>query len=99
MNSSRHILLAAIAAFAATTLGTVSGIAQQKPNILFIMTDDVGMWNISAYHHGMMGGRTPTIGRIANEGELFTDYSGQQSCTAGRSAFITGQHPVRTGLL
>ena len=99
MNSSRHILLAAVVAFAATTLGTVSAIAQQKPNILFIMTDDVGMWNISAYHHGMMGGRTPNIDRIANEGALFTDYYGQQSCTAGRSAFITGQHPVRTGLL
>src|SRR5450432_4015141 len=75
--------------------------AQQssKPNILVIMTDDVGMWNISAYHHGMMGGRTPNIDRIANEGALFTDYYGQQSCTAGRAAFILGQHPVRTGLL
>src|SRR5450631_4379106 len=99
MNSSRHVLLAAVVAFAATTLGTVSAIAQQKPNILFIMTDDVGMWNISAYHHGMMGGRTPNIDRIANEGALFTDYYAQQSCTAGRAAFITGQHPFRTGLL
>src|ERR1017187_3104952 len=99
MNSSRHILLAAIAAFAATTLGTVSAIAQQKPNILFLMTDDVGIWNISAYHHGMMGGRKPNIDRIANEGALFTDYYAQQSCTAGRAAFITGQHPFRTGLL
>jgi arylsulfatase A-like enzyme len=98
MNSSRHILLAVVA-FATTTLGTVSAIAQQKPNIVVIMTDDVGMWNISAYHHGMMGGRTPNIDRIANEGALFTDYYAQQSCTAGRSAFITGQHPFRTGLL
>jgi len=70
-----------------------------RPNILFIMSDDVGLWNVSAYHRGMMGGRTPNIDRIASEGALFTDYYGQQSCTAGRSAFITGQHPFRTGLL
>lgn len=73
--------------------------AEKKPNIVVIMTDDVGVWNISAYHRGMMGGRTPNIDRIANEGALFTDYYAQQSCTAGRSAFITGQHPLRTGLL
>jgi arylsulfatase len=72
---------------------------QKKPNILVIMTDDVGVWNISAYHQGMMGGRTPNIDRIAREGARFTDYYGQQSCTAGRAAFITGQHPFRTGLL
>src|SRR5437868_10431287 len=72
---------------------------QQRPNIVMIMTDDVGVWNISAYHRGMMGGRTPNIDRIAKEGALFTDYYGQQSCTAGRAAFITGQHPFRTGLL
>jgi arylsulfatase A-like enzyme len=72
---------------------------QKKPNIVVIMTDDVGVWNISAYHRGMMGGRTPNIDRIANEGALFTDYYAQQSCTAGRAAFITGQHPFRTGLL
>jgi arylsulfatase A-like enzyme len=71
----------------------------KKPNILVIMTDDVGVWNISAYHRGMTGGRTPKIARIANEGALFTDYYAQQSCTAGRAAFITGQHPFRTGLL
>jgi arylsulfatase A-like enzyme len=63
------------------------------------LTDDVGVWNISAYHRGMMGGRTPNIDRIANEGALFTDYYAQQSYTAGRAAFITGQHPFRTGLL
>ncbi|UCF69657.1 MAG: arylsulfatase [Acidobacteriota bacterium] len=73
--------------------------AQQKPNILVIFGDDVGMWNISAYHRGMMGGSTPNIDRIANEGALFTDYYAQQSCTAGRAALITGQHPFRTGLL
>ncbi|MDJ0842066.1 MAG: arylsulfatase [Acidobacteriota bacterium] len=71
----------------------------EKPNILVIFGDDVGMWNISAYHRGMMGGTTPNIDRIANEGALFTDYYAQQSCTAGRAAFITGQHPFRTGLL
>ena len=64
-----------------------------------IMGDDVGMWNISAYHRGMMGGRTPNIDRIAKEGALFTDYYAQQSCTAGRAAFILGQTPFRTGLL
>src|SRR5580692_11673157 len=72
---------------------------KKKPNIVVIMTDDVGVWNISAYHRGMMGGRTPNIDRIANEGALFTDHYGQQSCTAGRAAFITGQQPFRTGLL
>jgi arylsulfatase len=64
-----------------------------------IMADDVGTWNLSAYHRGMMGGSTPNIDRIAREGALFTDYYGQQSCTAGRAAFITGQTPFRTGLL
>ena len=73
--------------------------AGRKPNILFIMADDVGLWNISAYHRGMMGGRTPNIDRIASEGALFTDYYAQQSCTAGRASFITGQHPFRVGLL
>jgi arylsulfatase len=70
-----------------------------KPNILVIWGDDIGWSNLSAYHRGMLGGRTPNIDRIANEGALFTDYYGEQSCTAGRSAFITGQHPLRTGLL
>jgi arylsulfatase A-like enzyme len=71
----------------------------KKPNIVVIMADDVGIWNVSAYHRGMMGGSTPNIDRIANEGALFTDYYAQQSCTAGRAAFITGQTPFRTGLL
>ena len=72
---------------------------QQHPNILVIMADDIGYWNISAYNRGMMGYRTPNIDRIANEGAILTDYYGQQSCTAGRAAFITGQSPMRTGLL
>src|ERR1700736_2475689 len=71
---------------------------QKKPNIVMIMADDVGTWDLSAYHRGMMGGSTPNIDRIAREGALFTDWYGQQSCTAGRSAFITGQTPFRTGL-
>jgi arylsulfatase A-like enzyme len=72
---------------------------QKKPNIVMIMADDVGTWNLSAYHRGMMGGSTPNIDMIARDGALFTDYYGQQSCTAGRAAFITGQSPFRTGLL
>ncbi|GAB5450426.1 MAG: arylsulfatase [Halioglobus sp.] len=72
--------------------------AAQKPNILVIWGDDIGYWNISRYSLGMMGYPTPNIDRIANEGMIFTDYYGEQSCTAGRSAFITGQLPVRTGL-
>ena len=73
-------------------------LAADKPNILVIWGDDIGIWNISKYSHGLMGYPTPGIDRIANEGMLFTDYYGEQSCTAGRSAFITGQHPIRTGL-
>jgi len=69
-----------------------------KPNILIIMGDDVGIPNISAYSHGMMGYQTPNIDRIAAEGAMFTDYYGEQSCTAGRAAFITGQSPFRVGL-
>jgi len=71
---------------------------QKKPNILFVMGDDIGWFNISAYNHGIMGYRTPNIDRIAKEGAMFTDWYGQQSCTAGRAAFITGQSPIRTGL-
>ena len=72
---------------------------QQKPNILVIWGDDIGMYNISAYHRGMLGGKTPNLDRIANEGAMFTDHYAQQSCTAGRAAFILGQSPYRTGLL
>lgn len=70
----------------------------QKPNILVIFGDDIGYWNLSCYNDGMMGYRTPNIDRLACEGARFTDYYGQQSCTAGRAAFITGQNPFRTGL-
>jgi len=71
----------------------------KKPNILVIWGDDIGWSNISVYNHGMMGYQTPNIDRIANEGAMFTDWYSQQSCTAGRAAFILGQHPFRTGLL
>src|SRR5271170_7142 len=71
----------------------------QKPNILVIFGDDIGYSNISAYNMGMMGYRTPNIDRVAQQGAIFTDYYAQQSCTAGRAAFITGQSPFRTGLL
>src|SRR5215471_7284419 len=69
----------------------------KKPNILVIWGDDIGMWNVGAYTHGMMG-KTPNIDRIASEGMLFTDHYGQPSCTAGRAAFIMGQMPIRTGM-
>ena len=72
--------------------------AAKQPNILIIWGDDIGMWNVSWYSRGLMGYRTPNIDRIANEGIAFTDYYGQQSCTAGRAAFITGQNPLRTGM-
>ena len=70
----------------------------KKPNILIIWGDDIGQFNVSAYNRGMMGYQTPNIDRIGHEGAIFTDWYGQQSCTAGRAAFITGQSPIRTGL-
>src|SRR4026209_2642306 len=79
---------------------TLSASAQdaKKPNILVIMGDDIGWFNPSCYNSGIMGYRTPNIDRIAAEGARFTDWYGQQSCTAGRAAFITGQSPIRTAL-
>jgi arylsulfatase len=71
---------------------------KKKPNILILWGDDIGWFNISAYNHGIMGYKTPNIDRLAKEGAMFTDWYGQQSCTAGRAAFITGQSPIRTGL-
>ena len=69
-----------------------------KPNILILWGDDIGIWNISHFSRGMMGYQTPNIDRIAKEGVTFTDYYSQQSCTAGRACFICGQNPIRTGL-
>ena len=99
MNSKR--LLAATTAL--LTLGTsiipaVNAQTTQKPNIVIIWGDDIGQSNVSAYSHGLMGYQTPNIDRIAKEGMMFTDYYAEQSCTAGRASFITGQHGLRTGL-
>jgi arylsulfatase len=90
------LVVAAIVAVSAVTANVAS--AQDKPNILVIWGDDVGQSNISAYTMGVMGYRTPNIDRVANEGMIFTDYYGEQSCTAGRSSFIMGQSVFRTGL-
>jgi arylsulfatase A-like enzyme len=73
--------------------------AQDKPNILVIWGDDIGWANVSKYNHGIMGYQTPNIDKLGDEGAMFTDWYAQQSCTAGRAAFVTGQHPFRTGLL
>jgi len=83
---------------AATSEAEAPAPQAKKPNILFIMGDDIGWFNPSCYNRGVMGYKTPNIDRIANEGALFTDWYGQQSCTAGRAAFITGQSPIRPGL-
>src|SRR5215831_736783 len=90
------------AAFLVVALGlawTSAVQAQGKPNILVLWGDDIGVHNISAYNHGIIGYRTPNIDRVSKEGALFTDSYAQQSCTAGRASFILGQHPFRTGLL
>ena len=98
MSTRYHCLL-----LMTTLLGVVSASAdiasaqQKQPNILVIFGDDIGMWNVGAYTHGMMG-RTPNIDSIAKQGVLFTDHYAQPSCTAGRAAFITGQMPIRTGM-
>jgi arylsulfatase A-like enzyme len=108
--SRRNILLASTTLAAATALGPAAPVAMaqvqkqpaalagQRPNILVIMGDDIGLTNISAYSMGLMGYRTPNIDRIAKEGMIFTDYYAEQSCTAGRSTFVTGQATLRTGL-
>jgi len=92
-------LIAVLVAIAVLILAVGSARAAQKPNVLIVWGDDVGYWNISAYNQGMMGYKTPNIDRIAKEGALFTDWYGEQSCTAGRSALITGQSGFRTGNL
>ena len=91
----------ALLTMAAVLLGgsVAARAADKKPNILILWGDDIGYWNLSAYNQGMMGYKTPNIDRIAKEGGLFTDWYGQQSCTAGRSCFITGQSGFRTGML
>ncbi len=99
MSIRKLLRLKAVAVTALVALSGAAAAQDAKPNILVVWGDDVGWMNPSAYHHGMMGYQTPNIDRIANEGARFTDWYGQQSCTAGRSAFITGQSPFRTGLL
>jgi arylsulfatase len=104
----RNILLGGTTLAVATAIGASAPItvvqaqaqpaAGRKPNILMIMADDIGWFNVSIYNHGIMGYRTPNIDRIGKEGAMFTDWYGEQSCTAGRAAFITGQSPIRTGL-
>jgi len=97
-NVSKLGLAALAIAAVALAPGLARGQQQKKPNILVIWGDDIGQFNVSAYNMGMMGYRTPNIDRIGKEGAVFTDWYGQQSCTAGRAAFITGQSPIRTGL-
>ena len=105
----RNILLASTTLAAASALSIAATVekavaqAQQaapgaKPNILVIMGDDVGWFNIGAYHQGIMSGKTPNIDKLAADGMRFTDYYAEASCTAGRANFITGEIPLRTGL-
>jgi len=92
---SMAVLIAATTFIGATTPARA---ADTKPNIVVIMGDDIGIWNIGAYSRGMMAGRTPQLDKIAKEGMLFTDYYAEASCTAGRANFVTGELPIRTGM-
>ena len=98
MKLPQSITLSALAVLAVMLIPITQAIAQQRPNIVVIMGDDIGIWNIGAYHRGMMAGRTPNLDQIAAEGMLFTDYYAEASCTAGRANFITGELPIRTGM-
>src|SRR3974390_2923360 len=100
MKFNRSNGLGLLALFAAVALAIAPAAAQQqqRPNIVFIMGDDIGWFNIGAYHRGMMAGRTPNLDKLASEGMMFTDYYAEASCTAGRANFITGELPIRTGL-
>ena len=107
MSVTRTIWLGLLAAFATMAVASTPASAQQqqqqqqqqKPNILFIMGDDIGIMQPSIYHRGLMVGETPNIDRIGNEGAIFMTYYAEQSCTAGRNAFFTGMHPLRTGMI
>ena len=90
--------LIAIALLSIAVVPATAQAQQQRPNILFIMGDDVGWFNIGAYHQGIMSGKTPNLDRLASEGMRFTDYYAEASCTAGRANFITGELPIRTGM-
>ena len=100
MRLTKMLSLSLLILFAAVTTTVMSASAQQqKPNILFIMGDDIGLFQPSIYHRGLMVGETPNIDRIGQEGAIFMDYYAEQSCTAGRNAFFTGMHPLRTGMI
>ena len=98
-NSTQALMRTAAILFAVVSSAGVVHAQATKPNIVVIMGDDIGWFNTSVYNHGLMGYQTPNIDRIATEGMMFTDAYGQQSCTAGRAAFLMGQSPKRTGLL
>src|SRR5213594_1631012 len=98
MKNTRRGLLILLALFTVAALTAASASAQPKPNIVVIMGDDIGIWNIGAYHRGMMAGKTPNLDKIAAEGMIFTDYYAEASWTAGRAAFVTGELPIRTGM-
>jgi arylsulfatase len=98
-NRRKRTLGAIAALILSLVAGASQGTAQTKqPNILVIMGDDIGMWNIGAYHRGLMAGKTPNLDKMAKEGMIFTDYYAEASCTAGRANFITGELPIRTGM-
>src|SRR5882724_11189347 len=100
MSLFRAIWGALVVLCTATTMASAPASAQgTKPNILFIMGDDIGIMQPSIYHRGLMVGETPNIDRIGNDGAIFMDYYAEQSCTAGRNAFFTGMHPLRTGMI
>ena len=101
MKIAWKLWLGLLALFAVMVAASVPAAAQQpqKPNILFIMGDDIGIMQPSIYHRGLMVGETPNIDRIGNEGAIFMHYYAEQSCTAGRNAFFTGMHPLRTGMI
>src|SRR6476659_9934609 len=101
MSLSRNLWLGLLALFAVVAASSTPAAAQQqqKPNILFIMGDDIGIMQPGIYHRGLMVGETPNIDRIGSEGAIFMHYYAEQSCTAGRHAFFTGMHPRRTGLI
>ena len=98
MHQVRHLFVITMTIVGVFFLYESDSCANEQPNILVIWGDDIGLWNISHNNCGMMGYETPNIDRIANEGISFTDYYGQQSCTAGRAAFIGGNVPLRTGM-
>jgi len=92
------LALATVATLFSAAAPPAAKAQEKKPNIVVIMGDDIGMWNIGAYHRGMMAGKTPNLDKLAKEGMLFTDYYAEASCTAGRANFITGELPIRTGM-